>query len=83
MTPIIITFIAGFVTFLSLNHLALTVVFRKIYASSLRNHTIVENSTIRPYVPAVLLFMAAAILSIFIFVLSITPPPLYAHFYTD
>jgi uncharacterized membrane protein len=72
MISLFIVNLSGFLSFLFINHVVLTIVLKDFYASNLKRHTIILNGVISPYVPAVLLLIITAISGIDIFVLAQT-----------
>jgi uncharacterized membrane protein len=70
MLSTIITSCAGFLVFIGLDYLWLAKVAKEFYLKGLAGHAVVKDGALVPYLPAVPLVYAVAVLAIFVFVLS-------------
>lgn len=67
---VLVIYLAGFITFLTINHLWLAVIGENFYKDKLRAHTIIKKSRLVPYVPAVLFLLCVVI--VWVLVLTLT-----------
>ena len=70
MISIIISSIAGFISFIVLDYVWLAHIAKKIYLDNLSSHIKIENGALVPYLPAIPLVYIVAVIAIWTFVLS-------------
>jgi uncharacterized membrane protein len=70
MLSIIITTIAGIISFIVLDYIWLTQIAKSLYLEKLASHVNIENGSLVPYLPAIPIVYGVAIFAIWIFVLS-------------
>jgi uncharacterized membrane protein len=81
MLSIIISSLAGFISFMILDYLWLAKIAKNFYLSSLAGHTTIKDGSLVPYVPAVPIVYLIAILGILIFVIPKATTSLNAFLY--
>ena len=81
MLSILITFLAGFVSYLTINHFWLAVIGENFYKDKLRAHTLIKKNHLVPYVPAVLCLLFVAITWVLVITLRIATTPQDALLY--
>ena len=70
MSPIIISSIAGSISFMVLDYLWLAQLAKNFYLDKLSSHVKVENGALVPYLPAIPLVYLVAVIAIWVFILS-------------
>lgn len=70
MIPIIISSVAGFISFVILDYIWLAIVAKDFYLKSLAAHITLKDGALVPYLPAIPLVYIVAILGIWVFVIS-------------
>ncbi len=70
MSPIIISSIAGIISFMVLDYLWLAQLAKNFYLGNLISHVKIENGSLVPYLPAVPLVYIVAVIGIWFFVLT-------------
>ncbi len=70
MTPIIISSIAGIISFIVLDYLWLAQLAKNFYLGNLISHVEIKNGSLVPYLPAVPLVYIVAVIGIWFFVLT-------------
>lgn len=68
MLSILISSLAGFISFVILDYLWLAVIAKDFYLKSLASHITLKDGSLVPYLPAVPLVYIVAVLGIFVFV---------------
>jgi uncharacterized membrane protein len=81
MLPIIISSVAGIISFIILDYIFLAQIAKGFYLSKLADHVVVKDGSLVPYLPAVPLVYIVAVVGIWVFVLSkvSTLPQAFAH----
>ncbi len=70
MAPIIISSIAGIISFIILDYIWLAQIAKNFYLTNLKDHVLIQNGSLVPYIPAVPLVYLVAVIGIWVFVLS-------------
>lgn len=70
MLTIITSSIAGIISFVILDYIWLAKVAKNLYLTSLKEHTVVKDGALVPYLPAIPLVYIVAVIAIWTFVLS-------------
>jgi uncharacterized membrane protein len=70
MISIIISSIAGFLSFVLLDYVWLAVLAKNFYLKNLLGHVTIKNEALTPYLPAVPVVYVVAIIGIWVFVIS-------------
>lgn len=81
MQSILISSLAGFISFMVLDYLWLAKIAKNFYLSSLAEHTTIKDGSLVPYLPAVPLVYFIAIIGILIFVIPKATTSLQAFLY--
>ncbi len=71
MLQVLVTYVAGFASYLTINHLWLGVIGRNFYIDKLKEHTIIKKSRLVPYVPAVLCLLCVGITCLLVLLLTV------------
>lgn len=61
MIHVLIIYLTGFTTYLTINHFWLAIIGENFYKDKLRAHTLIKKNHLIPYVPAVLCLLCVAI----------------------
>lgn len=70
MLPIILSSIAGFISFVVLDYIWLAHLMKDFYLKNLMSHITINDGALVPYLPAIPLVYIVAVLGIFVFVTS-------------
>lgn len=81
MTPIILSSIAGFISFIVLDYIWLAKVMKNFYLEKLTSHTNIVDGSLVPYLPAVPLVYITAVIGIWVFILRNVTSPTEAFLY--
>jgi uncharacterized membrane protein len=81
MLPIILSSFAGIISFIVLDYLWLAKIAKTFYLDKLASHINVQNGSLVPYLPAIPLVYAVAVLGIFVFVFAKATTTVEAFFY--
>lgn len=81
MLPIIISSLAGFISFVVLDYVWLAVIAKNFYLTRLAGHVVIKDGSLTPYLPAIPLVYIVAVLGIFVFVIMRSGSTLEAFLY--
>ena len=70
MLPIIISSLAGIISFIILDYIWLARIAKDFYLTSLSQHVLVKDGALVPYLPAIPLVYIVAVIGIWVFVLN-------------